>query len=442
MIGIWRLLLVLGFILGHGAIAHAASAIQYFTGPGGIEVYFVESHANPMLEVRLLARGGSAFDPPGKAGVASLTSWMFNEGGGEMDSQTFQERLAFHGISLGAAASLDTMSVKLTTLTDQVDEAWSRLADVLLRPHFDAEDFARARAEQIAEITKEREQPGVQAALLLYKKLYPDHPYGQPVAGTVESLQRITIADLQRFHADIFHAPSTVLAVAGDIDLARLKSLLKQHLSGLDPSPSPFAALPQAKSVAKGQQHIDMDVPQTSLSLGTIGINRHDPDYYAFYVLNQILGGGGLSSRLNEEIREKRGLAYGVYSYFSPLEGYGPFVVGMKTKTASANEALSLIHQEIQRMAQDGVSAIELQEVKRYLTGSFPLHLDGLNKLAGIWSRIGFYKRGLDYLDKWPARIRAVSREDILRVARRMLDLSKFYTVTVGQAATEQTKQE
>lgn len=432
-----HLLVFLGLTLCHAASVHAASAVQYFQGPGGLEVYFVESHANPMVEIRLLARGGSAFDPPEKAGVASLTAWMFNEGGGKMDATTFQERLTFHGISLGATASKDTLSVRLTTLTKQLDEAWSRLSDALLRPRFDEKDFARARAEQSAGIMKGREQPGVQASILLHQKLYPNHPYGHPVSGTLESLQRITTNDIRRFHQNAFHAPSTVLAVAGDMDLARLKALIHRHLSKLDATPSPFPPIPQAKEVTMGQQHLVMDVPQTALSLGTLGVNRHDPDYYAFYVLNQILGGSGLSSRLNEEIREKRGLAYGVYSYSSPLEGGGPFVVGMKTKTASANEALFLIYQEIQRMAKDGVSELELQEVKRYLSGSFPLYLDGLSKLSSIWSTIGFYKRGLDYLEKWPERIHAVTRKDVLRAARRILDLSQFYTVTAGKEAVQ-----
>lgn len=420
-------------MLGHVVAVHAALPVQYFKGPGGLDVYFVESHVNPMVEVRLLARAGSVFDPPGKEGVSSLTAWMFNEGGGAMDAATFQERLTFHGISLGATVSLEVMTVSLTTLTEQLDEAWSRLGDALLRPRFDEEDFARARAEQSAYIIKRREQPGVQASLLLQKKLYPNHPYGRAISGTLESLQRITLEDLRRFHADSFHAPDMVLAVAGDIDLVSLKKLIDRHLSGLDATASPFPATPQAKPIVAGQQHKVMDVPQTTLRLGTVGISRQDPDYYAFYVMNQILGGGGLSSRLNEEIREKRGLAYGVYAYFSPLAGGGPFVIGMKTKTESVHEAGALIRQEIQRMAKDGVTASELQNVKRYLTGSFPLHLDGLGKLSGIWGVIGFHKRGLDYLDRWQERINAVTREDILRVARRILDLSRFYTVTVGK---------
>lgn len=423
-------------LLAQTVSARAESTIQHFQGPGGMAVYFVESHANPMVEVRLVARAGSAFDPPDKSGVSSLTSWMFNEGGGDMDAATFQERLTFHGISLGATSSRDIITINLTTLTEQQDEAWSRLADALLRPRFDANDFARAMNEQRASILKDQEQPDVQASHLLYQKLYPHHPYENPVDGTLASLARITLDDLRQFHADAFHAPAMVLAVAGDVTLIPLKALIQKHLSGLNVTPSPFSPIPAAKPIQKGAFHQEMELPQTTLQLGTLGIDRHDPDYYAVYVLNQILGGSGLSSRLNEEIREKRGLAYGVYSYFSPLEGGGPFVVGMSTKTASTQEALSLIRQEIQRLSTDGVSALELQEVKRYLTGSFPLHLDGLGKLATLWSVIGYYQRGLDYLDKWPERIHAVTLDDIKRVARRLLNIDKFYTVTVGKTTT------
>ena len=426
------------FLLGQALSARAESTIQHFQGPGGMAVYLVENHANPMVEVRLVARAGSAFDPLEKSGVSSLTGWMFNEGGGNMDAATFQERLTFHGISLGASTSRDIMTIRLTALTEQLDEAWSRLADALLRPRFDTSDFARAMDEQRASIIKDKEQPNVQASLLLYQKLYPHHPYGNPVDGTLESLARITLDDLRQFHTDAFHAPAMVLAVAGDVTLVRLKALIQKHLSGLNVTPSPFPPIPVAKPTQKGTFHQELVLPQTTLQLGTLGISRHDPDYYTFYVLNQILGGSGLSSRLNEQIREKRGLAYGVYSYFAPLEGGGPFVVGMRTKTASTQEALSLIRLEIQRLANEGVSALELQAVKRYLTGSFPLHMDGLGKLATLWSIIGYYQRGLDYLDKWPERINAVTLDNIKRVAQRLLDIDKFYTVTVGKKTAPQ----
>ncbi|MEO5350232.1 MAG: insulinase family protein [Magnetococcus sp. YQC-3] len=432
-----RLCLWLVFLLCFSSPSHATPKVQQLQGPGGMQVYLLESHSNPMVEMRLVARGGSAYDPPGKAGLAAVTAWMFNEGSETMDVATFQERLEFHGIVMDATASLETVVVRLTTLTEHLDEAWSRLADGLLRPRLAEKDFARALEEQRALIIKNREQPQTQASLLLHRSLYPNHPYGSPVSGTLEGLANIDLADARRFHADTFHAPAMVLTVAGDMDLPRLQELLHRHLAELNPSPSPRPAIPEvARETAADParvQHLEMDLPQTTLLLGTIGIHRRDPDYYALYVLNQILGGSGLNSRLSMEIREKRGLTYGVYSRFVPLSREGPFIVAMKTKTESSNEALGLLRQILAQTANEGVSERELQEVVRYLTGSFPLHLDGLGKLSAIWGTIGFYQLGEDYLEQWPEKIRAVTREDIVRVARRVLNADRFYTVTVGK---------
>ncbi|WP_130472019.1 M16 family metallopeptidase [Candidatus Magnetaquicoccus inordinatus] len=434
-------LLVALLILAALRPLQAGQSSQYFSGPGGMSVYLLENHANPMVEMRLLSRGGAAHDPPGKAGLAAISAWMFNEGSTELTSSAFHERLDFHGIHLGATANVETLQVNLTTRTEHLDEALARLADLIFRPRMEEKDWQRAVLEQKASIIKAREQPQTQASLRMYQLLFPDHPYGSPLSGTIEGLSNITLEDVRERHVAMMHAPHLILAVAGAISRAQLESLLRQHLAALDPTPSPLAAIPpvawppqQQSSSSSRQEHIEFAVPQTTLMLATLGISRHDPDYYPFYVLNQILGGAGLSSRLNREIREKRGLTYGVYSRFSPLSQPGAFIVVMKTKNASSNEALQLLRQELQKMADSGVSAEELQEAIEYLTGSFPLHLDGLGKLAATWATIGYFQLGEDYLQRWPERIRQVTEADILRVAKRILDLSQFYTVTVGKA--------
>ena len=408
--------------------------VSRFQGPGGMTVYHVESHANPLVMAELLVRGGASYDPKGRAGVASLVGWMFNEGGGDLDSEAFQERLEYYGISLSGSAGRDAMTVSLATLSTHLDLAWSMMMDALLQPRFAAADFDRAIAERIASLKKSKEKPDTLASLALAKAIYGDHPYGQPSKGDLTTIAAIKLEDLVLFHEQAFRLPNLVLAVTGDITLPRLKKLVATSFAKMNKTPSPFQALPMALAKNRpDQQHIELDVPQTAIRLGGVSINRHDPDYYAMVVMNQILGGGGFTSRLTKEIREKRGLTYGVYSYFSPLAAQGPFVVGMKTKTASVLESLNLLRQELTRMVDEEVDRDELEDIKRYLTGSFPLNLDGLSKLSGIWGVIGFYQRGLDYLEKWPERIRAVSGKDIRRVARRILDSNRLHAVTVGR---------
>ncbi|MBF0295254.1 MAG: insulinase family protein [Magnetococcales bacterium] len=416
-----------------------AVPVQRFVMPGGTQVVLIESHVNPMVEVRILARGGSAYDPSGKEGVAAMTAWMFNEGGGELDSTAFQERLRFFGINLSAAATQDTMEVSMTTLSEHLDPAWAMLADAMLRPRADPEDLQRGLRERVAELIKGEEDADFRITRLFYPLLYGSHPYAHPVTGTVESVKTITIDDITRHHAGLFHAPGLVVSVAGDVTLERLQSLMTRHFEGLKPEPGPFLPLPLADSPEAGQtRHIEMDLPQTTLRVGWVGINRDDPDFYAMTVMNQILGGGGLPSRLTTVIREERGLTYGIFSYFSLLAARGPFVVGTDTKTASASEVLSLIHEQLRRIVEEPVGEGELRDVKRYLTGSFFLHLDGLDKLAETWSRIVFYQRGMDYLDKWPERIRAVTPEDIRRLAGRIVNFRQLHTVSAGKHAPQQ----
>ncbi|MEO5345248.1 MAG: insulinase family protein [Magnetococcus sp. YQC-9] len=431
-------LLCLLWIGGLQTALHAAQKerdkVQTFTAESGLKVFLIENHVNPMVEVRILARGGSYYDPKGREGVASLTAWMFNEGGGELDSSAFQERLHYYGISMAANASSDTLEVHFTSLSEHLDEAFARLGDALLRPRFAKEDFARAIRERSAELIKSEEDPSFRASRALYPMIFGDHLYRRPTNGTQESIKAIELEDIRQHHAATFRAPGMVLAAAGDITREKLEALLKKHLVKLEREASPFAPAPKAQPVEKGaERHIEMDQPQTTVRMGVVAIDREDPDFYALTVMNQLLGGGGLTSRLNQVVREERGLAYGIFSGFAPMAGRGAFTISTETKTASAKEAIALIRGELTRMMEEEISAEELTDVQRYLTGSFPLHLDGLDKLVETWCRIGFYQRGMDYLDSWPEKIRAVTREDVRRVAKRILHLDRLQTVTVGK---------
>ncbi|MBF0262538.1 MAG: insulinase family protein [Magnetococcales bacterium] len=432
---LWIALLWLGWVATtDAATPRERDKIQTWVAENGLQVILIENHVNPMAEVRILARGGSVHDPDGREGLASLTAWMFNEGGGELDSSAFQERLHYYGISMAADVGSDTIEVHLTSLSEHLDEAFARLGDAMLRPRFAQADFERALRERSAELIKSEEEPAFRASRVLTPRIYGPHPYARPTKGTQESVKRIELADIRRHHAATFRAPGMVMAVAGDITRARLEAQLHTHLEQLPHEPGPFLPPPKAKPVEKGAEtHIEMDQPQTTVRMGVVAIDREDADFYPLTVMNQLLGGGGLTSRLNQVVREERGLAYGIFSGFSPLAGRGPFTISTETKTESAREAIDLIRAELKRMMDETITEEELRDVQRYLTGSFPLHLDGLDKLAETWCRIGFYQRGLDYLDTWPERIRAVTRADVQRVAQRILNPDRLQTVTVGR---------
>ncbi|HAT51597.1 MAG: insulinase family protein [Nitrospirae bacterium] len=428
------LVMILGWspALSFGETAMAAA--RFFQTREGMRVYLVENHANPMVEVSILTRGGSVFDPIGKEGVAYLTAWMFNEGAGEMDSETFRGRLDYYGIVMDANAGRDTLGVNMTTLSGHLEEAFGLLSLAVTQPRFDREDLERARQETISTLKQSREHADWLAGLRLYAMMFPGHGYGHPTIGSEESVARITLNDVRQFHVKSMHGPQMVMAVAGDVTEATLRQLLEKTMGGVDPRPSlrgPIAATP---SVAEGALfHVAMDSPQTAIEMGVVAMDREDGDYYPMLVLGQAFGGHGLTSRLFEEIREKRGLAYGVNASFSPLEGRGPFVISMKTKTDTVAEALGLIREEMTVVARDGLGKQELEDVKRYLTQSFALNFDTLKKQAATWSLIGYYRRGMDYLQRWPERILGVGEGDVKRVARRILNPNHFQTVTVGK---------
>lgn len=415
--------------------AERAVRFTRFVTHGGMTVLFSESHAAPIVRARLLVRAGPAYDPPGKSGVSNLTARLMTEGAGPYDRSAFNERLDYYGIELSASAGVDAITIDLTTLTDHLDEAWSRLADLLIRPRFEEKDWEREKSGVLSGLIKAEKKPSSRASKALKRLTFGErHPYGHPRPGTRESVESLQLEDVKAFHREGFKAAGMVLAVAGDLDLARLKALLDRDFAALNQTAPAFGPLPYPIAREKGgRAFIEMNKPQTTFRLGMVGIDKHDPDYFPALVMNHILGGGGFTSRLTEEIREKRGLAYSVYSYLSPRTVPGPLVVGMNTKTASAAEALKIIRHEIGKMAETGVSDEELEDARLNLTGSFPMRLDGLGKIVSNLAGMGFHRLPDDYLDRWPQKVRAVTREDVLRVAKRLLKPGALNVVIVGK---------
>ncbi len=409
-----------------------ATRIQKVVSPGGITAWLVEQHSVPMIAVRVGFKGGTAQDPAGKSGLVNLLSGTMDEGAGDLDSASFQRRLEELTMSLSFSAGRDEYYARMKTLTANRDEAFHLLQIALAKPRFDEEAVTRIRRQVITGLKREETDPDTLAYRAWFKSAFGDHPYGRPKKGTIKEVRTITPQDLKDFAAKIIARDVMRITVVGDIDAKTLGALLDKTFSDL-PETSGLGEIPEAKVPAKPDlQVIEMDIPQSVIVFGMGGMKRHDKDFIPAFVMNYILGGGGFSSRLTEEVREKRGLTYSVYSFLLPLAHAGAIMGSASTKNSSVAEAIDLIRKEIARMAESGVTAEELSSAKTYLTGSYPLRFDSSSKIAGQLISIQMEELGIDYIDTRNARIKAVTAEDIARVAKRLLKEENMRVVVVG----------
>ena len=409
-----------------------AVEVQRVVSPGGIEAWLVEDHTNPIIALELGFQGGAALDPLGKEGLAYMVSTLIDEGAGPLDSQSFQGELDNLSISLRFEAGLDSFSGSLETLTENKDRAFELLRLALTEPRFDAEPVERLRSQIIARLSRESEDPQAIAGRTLRRLMFGEHPYARPTNGTEASIAGLTVADLRGFVQQRFGRDQLFVGVVGDITPAELGKALDETFGTLPEKAAPFT-VPEAKVVNPGAVVvIDKPIPQSVVALGHGGIQRDDPDYYTAYVVNYILGGGGFSSRLVEEVREKRGLAYSVYAYLAPLDHGSMLVGGTATQNARVGESLDLIRQEWARMAEDGPSAEELADAKRYLTGSFPLRFSSSDNIAGMLVGMQMEDLGIDYLEKRNGYIEAVTLDAAKRVAQRVYQPEELTVVVVG----------
>jgi zinc protease len=409
-----------------------AVEVQSVTSPGGLEAWLVEDHSIPVISVEIAFRGGAALDPDGKEGLAVMASSLIDEGAGDLGSQAFQGRLEDLSIELSFDATLDAFEGTLRTLTVNRDAAFEMLRLALTAPRFDDEPVARIRSQIQARLARRANDPDDIAWRTFHRLVYPQHPYGRPSDGTFESVARITRDDLAAFVAERFAKDALVIGVAGDITPAELARLLDETFGRL-PRKASGTGIGEAEAKGAGDVVVvQQDVPQTAIILGHQGIRRNDPDYYAAYVVNFVLGGGGFSSRLFEEVREKRGLAYSVYAYLSPYDHGALVVGGVGTENGRAGQSLDLIRAEWRRIAEDGLSEEDLVHAKRYLTGSFPLRLTSTKDIADMLVGMQLEHLGIDYLDRRNDYIEAVTLEDAKRVAKRLYDADALAVVAVG----------
>ncbi|MEO3428329.1 pitrilysin family protein [Pelagibius sp. CAU 1746] len=414
------------------AVQARAVEVQRVVSPGGIEAWLVEDHTNPIIALELAFLGGAALDPQGKVGLATMVSSLIDEGAGPLDSQAFQGELDNLSISLRFDAGLDSFSGSLATLTENRERAFELLRLALTEPRFDEEPVERIRSQLIARLSRDSEDPNTIASRTLRRLMFGEHPYARPVNGTETSIAAISAADLRGFVQRRFGRDRLFVGVVGDITPQDLGKVLDETFGALPEKASPFT-LAEAQMANPGAVVvIDKPIPQSVVALGHQGIMRDDPDYYAAYVVNYILGGGGFSSRLVEEVREKRGLAYSVYAYLAPLDHGSIVAGGTATQNARVGESLDLIRQEWARMAAEGPTAEELDDAKRYLTGSFPLRFDSSDNIAGMLVGMQMEDLGIDYLEKRNGYIEAVTLDDARRVAKRIYRPDELSVVVVG----------
>jgi len=411
----------------------AAAKIQHLISPGGIEAWFVQDATVPLVAMEFGMSGGAAQDPPGKPGVGNMVADLIDEGSGDLDSMTFHERLDRRAIELSFSVTRDYFRGSMRMLKDNKDEAFDLLRMALTSPHFESADVERIRAQILSGLKRETSNPSALASRKFLEIAFGDHPYGRPTNGSLQSVPNITIADMKDYVGRVLTKEKLKIAVVGDIDAASLGRLLDQTFGGL-PAKSNLAPVPEIELARPPQREfIALDVPQTVVTFGGPGIMRSDPNFMPAYVVNHILGGGSLSSRLYREVREKRGLAYSVHDSLLWMDHSAMFVGNTATRADRAGETVDAVTREVRRIAEDGPTQQELDEAKSYLKGSRMLSLDTSSKLAAALLQYQLDHLPIDYLERRNAVVDAVTLDDARQAAQRLWGRG-LLTVIVGRA--------
>ena len=424
---------VCALVLSLPLSAQAAITIQNWQTPQGARVYFVESHELPMLDISVDFPGGSARDPAGKAGLAQLTHGLLDQGAGGLSDTEIAHRLADVGAVMGGVFDRDRAGVTLRTLSSPAEKtaALEVLARVLQQPEFPQAVIKREKQRLISGIREAEADPGTVADKAFYRALYGTHPYAHDEAGDPAAIEKLTRSDLQAFYRAHYSAPNAVIALMGDISRAEAEAIATRLAAGLSKA-ARVAELPKPVPAPVSDARIAHPSTQSHVLVGAVGMARGDPDFFPLIVGNYTLGGGGFVSRLMKEVRDKRGYAYSVSSYFNPLRQAGPFQIGLQTKRAQAKDAIALSRDVLAGFLKDGPSAEELAAAKANLTGSFPLRLDSNKKILDNVAVIGFYGLPLDYLDNYQQKVQAVTVDDVKRAFSRYVRPADLMTVTVA----------
>ena len=411
------------------ASAASAMTIERVVSPGGIEAWLVQDRTLPLIAVEFAMLGSADQDPADKPGVAHLAASLLDEGAGPYDAQTFHARLESKAIELSFRAGRDYFRGTLRTLKDNRDEAFDLLRLALTEPRFDAAAVERTRAQVMSRLRRETVSPNDMASRQWWATAFPDHPYGRPVNGTLESVPTITVDDMKTYLRRALARNTIKLAIVGDIDAATAGTLIDRTFGAL-PAKADLTPVPNIAPQGLGKRVvIQLDVPQAVVNFGGPGITRSDPDFMAAYIVNHILGGGSFTSRLYREIREKRGLAYGVHDHLVWLNHTSLMIGSTATRADATGQTIEIIEHEIRRLAQEGPTEEEFEKAKTYLKGSYPLGLDTSNRIASQLVQIQLDDLGIDYVERRAGLIDAVTLADTKRVAKRLLDGGLLVTV-------------
>ncbi|RMH82838.1 insulinase family protein [Pseudomonas sp. AOB-7] len=412
--------------------------IQTWHTEQGAKVLFVEARELPMFDLRLTFAAGSSQDD-GVPGLATLTNAMLNEGVPGKDVGAIAAGFEGLGAEFGNGAYRDMAVASLRSLSakEQREPALALFAEVLGQPTFPEEALARIKNQLLAGFEFQKQNPGKLASLELFQRLYGDHPYAHPSDGNAESIPAIEREQLAAFHARAYAAGNAVIALVGDLSREQAEAIAAQVSAALPQGPAlPRIAQPQPPT--PGPSHIEFPSNQTHLMIAQLGIDRRDPDYAALYLGNQIFGGGGFGTRLMSEVREKRGLTYGVYSGFSAMQARGPFMINLQTRAELSEGTLKLVKQLLADYLQSGPTQEELDNAKRELAGSFPLSTASNADIVGQLASMGFYDLPLSYLDDFMRDVQALSVEQVKTAMAKHLDPEALLVVTAGPTVTQQ----
>ena len=414
--------------------AEAAVKIQQWQTTSGAEVYFVENHDLPIVDLSVNFAAGSVHDTVEKSGLAGITRYMMSLGAAGMTDEQIANNMADIGAILGGDFDGDRAAFKLRTLSSarEQNQALDVLVKILQKPDFPEAVLTREKARIISGLQESATQPESISSKYFMSALYGTHPYSLEESGEVDSVAKIKRQDLQDFYSRYYSAKGAVIAMMGDLTREQANAIAENISNGMPKATAVIAIPPVTYPPQAIEKRIVHPASQSHILLGYPGIKRGDPDLFPLYVGNYILGGGGFVSRLTEEVREKRGLVYSVYSYFMPMADLGPFQIGLQTKKDQAEDALKLVRETLSKFLKDGVTEPELKAAKANIIGGFPMRIDSNSKILDYLALIGFYKLPLSYLDDYNKKVASVTTAQIKDAFNRRIKPENFVTVIVG----------